>query len=195
MRIPLCSLFALCLFACGPKLPPRYVVESDVGSYKFRRYQQVLDVEIGIEGNPAVGHTATYVRGGKTIQVVPVFVTVYQDARGLSETVRQSLRAMSGYDFDIAKLAGEYVFRMRAAGADHWVLWVSGRHLLKLGAPEGGTEVPEELLELYLDKYPSDLDEKGKAREGKASAGPAAGAAASGAGQPPPPAAAEAPEM
>lgn len=174
MRTSIWWLFALCLFACGPKLPPRYVVESDVGSYKFRRYQQVLDVEIGIDGNPAVGHTATYVRGGKTIHVVPVFITVYQQATGLTETVRQSLRAMSGYDFDIAKLAGEYVYRMRAAGADHWVLWVSGPHLVKVGAPEGETEVPEELLELYLDKYPSDLDDKGKAREGAASAGPAA---------------------
>ncbi|HEX6241869.1 MAG TPA: hypothetical protein VFZ61_13265 [Polyangiales bacterium] len=173
MRTSIWTLLALCLFACGPKLPPRYVVESDVGSYKFRRYQQVLDVEIGIEGNPAVGHTATYVRGGKTIDVVPVFITVYQDASGLTETVRQSLRAMSGYDFDITKLSGEYVFRMRAAGADHWVLWVSGAHLLKLGAPEGKTEVPEDLLDLYLDKYPSDLDDKGKARKGTASQGPA----------------------
>ena len=178
MRTSIWPLLALCLFACGPKLPPRYVVESDVGSYKFRRYQQVLDVEIGIEGNPAVGHTATYVRGGKTIHVVPVFITVYQHARGLTETVRQSLRAMSGYDFEVAKLAGEYVYRMRAAGADHWVLWVSATHVVKLGAPEGETEVPEELLELYLDKYPSDLDDKGKARDGVASAGAAEGAEA-----------------
>ena len=185
MRISLWPLLTLCLFACGPKLPPRYVVESDVGDYKFRRYQQVLDVEIGIEGNPAVGHTATYVRGGKTIQVVPVFITVYQRAAGLTETVRQSLRTMSGYDFEIAKLSGEYVYRMRAKGADNWVLWVSGPHLVKLGAPEGETEVPEAVLELYLDKYPSDLDENGKAREGAASAGAAAEAVAADAGAEP----------
>jgi hypothetical protein len=173
VHISIWWLLALCLLACGPKLPPRYVIESDVGDYKFRRYQQVLDVEIGIEGNPAVGHTASYVRGGKKIQIVPVFITVYQHAGGLTETVRQSLRAMSGYNFDIAKLSGEYVYRMRAEGADHWLIWVSGPHLVKLGAPEGETEVPEAVLDLYLDKYPSDLDEKGKAQEDSASAGPA----------------------
>jgi hypothetical protein len=185
VRTSLWPLLTLCLFACGPKLPPRYVVESDVGDYKFRRYQQVLDVEIGIEGNPAVGHTATYVRGGKTIHVVPVFITVYQRAAGLTETVRQSLRGMSGYDFEITKLSGEYVYRMRAKGADHWVLWVSGPHLIKLGAPEGETEVPEPVLELYLDKYPSDLDENGKAQKGAASAGAAAEPATTPAPSPP----------
>jgi hypothetical protein len=160
--------------ACGPKLPPRYVVESDQGDYKFRRYQQVLDVELAIDGNDAVGHTATYVRGGKTIQVVPVFLTVYQRARGLTESVRQRLRGMSGYNFEVAKLEGEYVYRMQGESGDNWVLWVSGPHLVKLGAPEGSTEVPGELLGLYLDKYPSDLDDKGKADDGAASAGPAA---------------------
>lgn len=175
MRITNWLPLAIALFAaCGPKLPPRYVVESDVGEYKFRRYQQVLDVEIAIDGNAAVGHTATYVRGGKTIQVVPVFLTAYERPAGLAETVRQRLRAMSGYTFDITKLEGEHVYRMKGESGDHWVLWVSGPHLLKLGAPEGITDVPSDVLELYLDKYPSDLDDKGKAREGSASAGPAA---------------------
>jgi hypothetical protein len=165
---------ALALFAaCGPKLPPRFVVESDVGEYKFRRYQQVLDIEVVIEGNAAVGHTATYVRGGKTIQVVPVFLTVYERAAGLTESVRQRLRGMAGYTFDITKLEGEHVYRMKGESGDHWVLWVSGPHLLKVGAPEGTSEVPADLLDLYLDKYPSDLDDKGKAREGSPSAGPA----------------------
>jgi hypothetical protein len=169
----LLSLVCLLFVACGPKLPPRYVLEKDVGSYKFRRYQQVLDVEIPIEGNDAVGHTATYVRGGKTIRVAPVFVTAYQKAAGLTESVRQSLRAMQAYTFDITKLAGSYVYRMRGEAGDSWLLWVSGPHLLKLGAPEGEKEVPEELLESYLDRYPSDLDEHGKAKQGAESSGPA----------------------
>jgi hypothetical protein len=179
--IPLVSLIFL---SCGPKLPPRYVLETDIGSYKFRRYQQVLDVELPIDGNEAVGHTATYVRGGKTILVAPVFVTVYQKAGGLTESVRQSLRGMQAYTFDITKLSGAYVYRMRGEAGDSWLLWVSRRHLVKLGAPEGEKEVPEELLESYLDKYPSDLDDQGKAKKGAESAGAAAATAEADAGAP-----------
>ena len=43
--------------------------------------------------------------------------------------------------------------------------------MVKLGGPAGG-EVPEALVEAYLDIYPSDLDEHGSAEEGAASAGP-----------------------
>jgi hypothetical protein len=168
------SLLSVLLAACGPKLPPRYVLEKDLGSYKFRRYQQVLDVEIPIDGNEAVGHTATYVRGGQTIRVAPVFVTAYQKGAGLTESVRQSLRSMQAYTFDITKQSGAYVYRMRGEGGDNWLLWVSGKHVVKLGAPEGEKDVPEELLESYLDQYPSDLDENGKAKNGAQSAGPAA---------------------
>lgn len=167
-------LWVVLLAACGPKLPPRYVLEKDLGGYKFRRYQQVLDVEIPIEGNEAVGHTATYVHGGQTIRVAPVFVTAYQRGAGLTESVRQSLRSMQAYTFDISKQSGSYVYRMRGEGGDSWLLWVSGKHVVKLGAPEGEKEVPEELLESYLDQYPSDLDEHGKAKKGAESAGPAA---------------------
>jgi hypothetical protein len=168
------SLLTALITACGPKLPPRYVLERDLGSYKFRRYQQVLDVELPIAGNEAVGHTATYVRGGQTIRVAPVFVTVYQKGAGLTESVRQSLRGMTGYTFDISKLRGAHVYRMRGEGGDSWLVWVSGKQLVKLGAPEGEKEVPEDLLESYLDQYPSDLDEQGKAKKGAEGAGPAA---------------------
>lgn len=178
MRTALSLAFALLIplfAACGPKQPPRYVIERDIGPYKFRRYQQVLDVEIALPGDEAVGHTATYVRGGKSVLVAPVFITVYQRAAGLTETVRQRLRSMQGYSFDIVELSGENVYRMRGEGegGDSWLLWVSGAQLVKLGAPDGESEVPEELRELYLERYPSDLDAKGKAKEGSASAGPA----------------------
>jgi hypothetical protein len=73
----------------------------------------------------------------------------------------------------VAKLKGEYVYRMQGESGDNWVLWVSGPHLVKLGAPEGSHEVPGELLGLYLDKYPSDLNDKGKADDDAPSAGPA----------------------
>lgn len=167
----LLSLAALLLLACGPKLPPRGVLEKDLEGYKFRRYQQVLDVELAFAGNPAVGHTATYVRGGKTVHVAPVFITVYQRGAGLTEGVRQRLRNMMGYTFDITKTHGEYVYRMRGDSKDSWLLWPSGHVLVKLGAPDGESEVPEELIEAYLEAYPSDLDDKGKAKEGAESAG------------------------
>lgn len=157
--------------ACGPKLPPRYVLEKDLDGFKFRRYQQVLDVELPLEGNPAVGHTATYVRGGKTVHVAPVFISVYQRGAGLAESVRQRLRNMTGYTFDIVKTHGEYVYRMRGDSKDSWLLWLSGRQLVKLGAPDGESEVPALLIEAYLEAYPSDLDDKGKAKEGAESAG------------------------
>jgi hypothetical protein len=162
------------LLGCGPKLPARYVIESDIDGYAYRRYQQVLDVELPIEGNAAVGHTATYVRGGSTVRVAPVFVTTYERAAGLTETVRQRLRGMDDYSLDVAKVSGEYLWRMRGQAGDLWVVWVSDRHLAKVGAPEGEAEVPPELIEAYLDLYPSDLDAQGHAREGRSSAGAAA---------------------
>jgi hypothetical protein len=167
------SCLPLILAACGPKLPPRYVIEKDVGPFQYRRYQRVLDIELPIAGNPAVGHTATYVRSGSTLALAPAFVTVYQHAKGLSETVRARLRAMTSYTFDLQAVSGEHLFRLRGDSGDAWLLWVSGPHLIKLGVPEGETRVPEAIVEAYLDLYPSDLDEKGHAHEGAASAGAA----------------------
>jgi hypothetical protein len=178
VRFPLLwAGFSLLLAACGPKHPPRYVLEHDVDGYRYRRYQQVLDVEFPFEGNPAVGHTATYVRGGAQVRVAPVVVTQYEQPAALTDSVRQRLRAMDGYTLDVVKEAGDYVWRMRGGAGDQWLLWVSDRYLVKLGAPEGeGEVVPHELAEAYLDLYPSDLDDKGKAKPGRSSAGAGVGA-------------------
>lgn len=175
MRLPFILTLLALSSGCGPKPPPRYVLEHDIGSYKLRRYQQVLDVEISIPSNAAVGHTATYVRPGKQLQVVPVFVTVYEKPAGLVEDVRLRLRKMQSYTFDITQRSGANLFLMRGEGqdGDSWLLWVSGARLIKLGAPAGQSEVPKELLDAYLDQYPSDLDDHGKAIEGRSSAGPA----------------------
>lgn len=161
------------LCACGPKLPPRYVVEKDVGSYRYSRYQQVLDVEIPVTGNHAVGHTATYVRGGEQLRVTPAFVSVYEKPRGLTETARQRLRNMPGYTLRTRELEGEHVWEIQGEGGDLWLIWVSGPHLVKLGVPEGKTQVPEDLAEVYLDLYPSDLDAKGRAKPDAESRGAA----------------------
>ena len=73
---------------CGPSIPTRFVLERDVDGWAYRRYQRVLDVELAIEGNPAVGHTATYVRrASRTSDQVPfanVFVSVYERPEGLA---------------------------------------------------------------------------------------------------------------
>ena len=145
-------------FGCGPQRPPRYVIESDLGGYHYRRYQKVLDIELPLPENPAVGHTATYVRDGDPVEVVPVFITSYQHAAGLTESVRQRLRQLSEYALDVDKLDRENVWRLRGESGDVWLLWVSGRQLVKIGAPDGSPRVPISLAEAYLEFYPSDLD-------------------------------------
>lgn len=169
--LTLAPLFLFVLCACGPKLPPRYVVEKDVGRYRYSRYQQVLDVEIPVTDNPAVGHTATYVRGGDELRVTPAFVTVYEKPKGLTETARQRLRNMPGYTLRPREVEGEYVWEIQGEGGDVWLVWVSSVHLIKLGVPEGKTQVPEELAEVYLSLYPSDLDSKGRAKKDAESRG------------------------
>ena len=49
-------LVIVLLGACGgrPPPPPRGVVEADVGDWRFRRYQEVLDVEVWVDGNRGV---------------------------------------------------------------------------------------------------------------------------------------------
>lgn len=169
---PFLLLWLLC--ACGPTLPPRYVVERDVGELAYRRYQHVLDVELPVEGNAAEGHTATYLRRGEGEQVAlaTAFVTVYAQAASLAEELRDRLDELASYELTTVKREGEWVWQLEGDEAT-WVLWVSGRHLVKLGVP-AGRELPEELLEAYTDLYPSDLGENGRAREGTASAGASA---------------------
>lgn len=158
---------------CTPKRPPRYVIESDLAGFHYRRYQKVLDVELPIPENPAVGHTATYVRAGDEPQVLPVFVTTYQHGPGLAESVRQRLRAMEEYQLGVKKLSRENVWQMRGESGDVWLLWVSGKELVKIGAPDGEPQVPPAVVEAYLDLYPSDLNRSGHVKRGAKSAGPA----------------------
>lgn len=164
------AALALC-FACGPTLPPRYVIERDVGDLQYRRYQHVLDVEFRIEGNDAEGHTATYLRrtGGDNVILATAFVSVYEHAASLTAEVSERLEDLGTYEVSVERLEGDYVWRLQGDDVP-WVLWVSGKHLVKLSGPSGG-DIPEELAESYIDAYPSDLDERGRAREGTDSAG------------------------
>jgi hypothetical protein len=156
---------------CGAQLPARYVVEHDLGPFFYRRYQQTLDVEFVIEGNAAVGHTATYLRRGATgTDFATAFVTVYTRPNSLSAEVREQLESLRHYRLKVRELSGEPAFALEQ-GDERWAVWVSGRHVVKLGAPRG-QDVPADLVDAYMDIYPSDLDEHGRAREGTASRGP-----------------------
>jgi hypothetical protein len=159
-----CGAILLVMLAsgCAAQRPPRYVIENDVAGYHYRRYQKVADIEVPIPENPAVGHTATYVRAGEPVQVLPVFVTSYERGPGLAESVRQRLRAMD-----------EYVWQMRGESGDVWLLWISGKELVKIGAPSGEPQVPADVANAYLAVYPSDLNRRGRVKSGADSAGPA----------------------
>lgn len=160
---------------CGPSIPNRFVVERDVHEWSYRRYQRVLDVEFGIEGNAAVGHTATYVqRPGRTQRAIPfanVFVTVYEEPQGLAAEVRRQVRALASYEVSVRDLGGGKVWYLDAGPGDRWALWVSGPHVVKVGASDALDEVPEAIVSEYMGVYPSDLDEHGRARDGTRSAG------------------------
>jgi hypothetical protein len=83
--------------------------------------------------------------------------------------VREALQGLGSYEMEVGRHSGEYVWELDD-GSDRWWVWVSGRHVVKIGAPQGH-EIPEDVADEYLDLYPSDLDERGRAREGSASAG------------------------
>ena len=173
----LCGLASLAALApgCGPSIPTRFVLERDVEGWSYRRYQHVLDVEIGVEGNPAEGHTATYVqRPGRTERAVPftnVFVAVYEQPQGLAGEVRRQVRELGSYQAEPRAIGGGWVWYLDAGPGDRWALWVSGPHVVKVGASEAVDDVPAEVVSTYMGIYPSDLDEHGRARPGTPSAG------------------------
>jgi hypothetical protein len=171
--VALLVLVGIVAVGCGSALPARGVIERDVGPYAYRRYQRVLDVEFPIQGNDAVGHTATYVRrsGGRTVSGYTAFVTVYQQPRALVAEVRDRLDTLAGYEIRVGDVGGGYAWMLDGGEDDRWAIWVSENRVVKLGSTEGGAAVPEEIADAYMSLYPSDLDESGRAREGSLSAG------------------------
>jgi hypothetical protein len=180
---------ALLLGGCAASLPPRYVIEHDLGAFAYRRYQQSLGIEVPIAGNPATGHTASYLRRGASddVAVVTAFVTVYARARAVAAEARAALENLGGYTLAPAELAGQSVWLLDAAGRERWCVWVAGRRLVKIGV-QAGQAFPEPVLDAYLALYPSDLSERGVARTDAASAGEAAHTEAAEALEPPEPA-------
>lgn len=165
---------SLVLVGCGASLPPRYVIENDLGPFAYRRYQKSLDIEVPIEGNAATGHTASYLRRGASdeVAVVTAFVTVYSRAKSLAAEARNALSNLGGYTLKPAELAGENVWLLDAEGRERWCVWVSEQRLVKIGV-QPGQEFPEPVIEAYANLYPSDLDEHGVARPDAPSAGKA----------------------
>ncbi len=159
---------------CGPAVPPRYVLERDIGSLSYRRYQRVLDGELPVEGNDAIGHTATYVRRSSRGEVpyVNVFVTAYSSAPGLTAEVRRQVRSLGSYDVSVTDAGGGRAWSLDGGEGDRWVLWVSGSHVVKVGGV-ADAELVRSVVSEYMGIYPSDLDEHGRARDGTPSAGDA----------------------
>jgi len=171
------------LGACGghPPIPKRGVVEADLGAWKFRRFQPVLDVEVWVDNNKAEAFTASYVQEAAEKRghiddkdVVNVFVTRYEKDEGvLRETVKlaRRLAAEQGYQVDENKIGGARALTINGHG-ESWVLWAAKKHVVKVGG-RGRESVPSSVVESYADRYPSVVP--GGALEGPLPAGPDSG--------------------
>lgn len=166
--------------ACGgkPPIPKRGVVEGDLGSWKFRRFQPVLDIEVWVDGNKGEAFTASYVTEAaektgriEDKDIVNVFVTRYEREDGVvRETVRlaRRLAAESGYQVDEGKIAGARALTITGNG-ETWVMWPAKKHVIKVGG-RGRDAVPKAMVESYADRYPSKLP--GGSLEGPLPPGP-----------------------
>lgn len=169
------------LSACGgkPPVPKRLVVEGDVGSWKFRRFQgPLLDIEVWVDGNKGEAYSASYItesseKTGKIADkdLVNVTVTKYEKPDGVvRETVKlvRRLAAEKGYQVDEKKLKGVRALRITGP-SETWVMWPSGKYVVKVGG-QGRENVPESVVASYGDRYPSQLP--GGSLEGPLPAGP-----------------------
>lgn len=153
--------------ACGgaPPIPKRGVIEADLGGWKFRRFQPVLDVEVWVADNVAEAFTASYVRDEAekrgTIRdndLANVFVTRYQQSDGvLRETVKfaRRLAKENGYQVEEQKIEGVRVFRITGNG-ETWALWAAKSYVVKVGG-RGRDSIPGDLVEAYGDRFGSRL--------------------------------------
>lgn len=167
MRVIVIATVFFVVCACGghPPPPARGVLEADLGAWKFRRFQPVLDVEVWVENNKAQAFTASYVadaaenRGSVGEQdVVTAFVTRYEKDDGVvRETVKLARRLASeqGYSVDESERGGAQAFTIAGQG-EAWVMWPAKTHVVKVGG-RGRKDVPDSIVESYADRYPSRL--------------------------------------
>ena len=179
MRLVLVAL--VLLVGCGGQkpVPKRLVVEGDLGSWKYRRFQgPLLDVEVWIENNKGEAYSASYItsdaeKRGKIEDkdLVNVTVTSYEKPDGVvRETVKlvRRLAQEKGYQVDEEKISGVRALTIKGP-AEAWVMWPSKTHVVKVGG-QGRTSVPGSVVESYGDRYPSKLP--GGSLEGPLPAGP-----------------------
>ena len=177
----LCLAVVLTVSGCGghPPIPRRGVVESDLGTWKFRRFQgPLLDVEVWVEGNKAEAYSASYIttdaeqRGRiEDKDLVNVFVTRYETADGVVRATVKLARRLAqdgGYQVEEDKIAGARTLTITGRG-EAWVMWPSNKHVVKVGG-RGRSEVPKSMVANYVDRYPSQLP--GGALEGALPPGP-----------------------
>ena len=179
-RLAATLVIAVALAACGghPPIPKRGVVEGDLGPWKFRRFQPVLDVEVWVEGNKAEAFTASYAadeaekRGHlEDKDIVNVFVTRYERPDGvLRETVKlvRRLAAEQGYQVDEDKIGGARTLSI-VGHNEAWIMWPSKGYVVKVGG-RGRDSVPENMVKSYAARFPSEL--AGGALEGPLPPGP-----------------------
>jgi hypothetical protein len=172
LRRACCAALLLGAAACGTTLPERYVLEHDLGSYAFRRYQKSLEVEIPIADNTATGHTAAYLKrtDRDKVAVGTAYVTVYAHAKALAAEAHAGLASMTGYTLSNAELFGQNVWLLEGGDREHWCIWVSENRIVKIGAP-ADTAFPDEIGDAYASLYPSELNEHGSAKPDALSAG------------------------
>ncbi len=153
--------------SCGGRPPPpkRGVVEKNLGEWKFWRYQELLDVEVWVPGNMGVAHTASYVQRdaqrGKVRDedVVHAFVTRYKTNKGIQARLLVFVRRLAreaGYLVEEDQVKKTRMVKVSGHG-ELWVMWASGRHLVKLGGRARET-VPNALISAYAERYPSALE-------------------------------------
>lgn len=180
MRLLLVAVMLVAL-GCGgrPPIPARLVVESDVGTWKFRRFQgPLLDVEVWVQGNQAEAFSASYItaeaeaRGRIEDQdLVSVIVTRYAAPDGVVRATVKLARRLAqqeGYQIEEEKIGGARALTIHGHG-EAWVIWPSDKHVVRVGG-RGRRDVPASMVEPYAERYPSQLP--GGSLEGPLPPGP-----------------------
>src|SRR6185436_15544123 len=130
-------------------------VESDLGSWKFRRFQgPLVDVEVWIEGNRGEAYTASYITASaeergriEDKDLVNVFVTHYDKPDGVVRATVKFARRLAQeqhYQVEEAKISGERALTINGP-TEAWVLWPSTKYVIKVGG-RGLTSVPSSMV-------------------------------------------------
>ncbi len=151
--------------ACGGRPPPprRGVAEAAIDDWEFRRFQEVLDIEVWVSQNHAEAFAGTYVkaaaeRSGRLgdNDIVNVFVTRYEKDDGVLRATVKFLRRLaqeSGYQLEEDKVKGVRLVVISGNG-ETWAMWASRGYVVKVGG-RGRTGIPAGVVDWYGERYPS----------------------------------------